>query len=1015
MALNMLGMGGVTKNLDATAAKISNIRKDLERIEKLLGQIGGKAGAVNNKVGAPSGLPSSSMFGGTNALFSGQTPIANAPSWSSAIAGRLGPTKVGLLGVGLAAGSTAWNALPDLEQVKTQQQALFQAGLSYARPDYRRMNSMLSTAFGGYASGIGSQQQSLAILSQMGLGNVNNAQDMRFMNSLAATSLITGKSQVQLATDAQALVTPRNKNFLRPYIGPTTTADGRPLALGDIANRIATRSLGANWTQAQLEEALRKGFSKDFESLGGQAGDAISLLRASAAHGGKPITSTGQVESMGLAGKYNPNAITQKGLGNQTDLISASSTPMLTAFEQTTAALNQFRQVMESASAVLARLAYAKGATQTFQGDSMGGAIGGGLSLAGSAIGTALAMKGGGKLVSKLGGKFFGKMGGKAGAAAAAKSGAKMSGKTLGKTLGIASIGAVIDGYDGYQDAANSNGFWKGALISTGTGAVGGGIAGAIGGAGIGAVPGAAIGAAVGFGSYSLGHLAHSLFGSDPSPTVEGGGAGADGGGAGGGRSGTGLIDFATGFVGTPYVWGGRSPKGWDCSGFTQYVFGKYGVTLKRTSDQQYQQGTPVQSLAQAQPGDLLFFRFKDGAKKVVNHVGIYMGGGKMVHAASRKSGTKVATLTKYFLSALVGIRRVMGGKAGRSNNTQNNLTAGSANLNSRGDAWQDANGSGAASALGYGSVSAANISISTFGGLAASASSIASVVAGSGSVGALMMSGGGASVAAPDFGSGSGSGSSVPSGSVNVKTNTNTPRSTSGGLVGNSNAERAFRYLEGKSFTDEAAAGVVGNLMQESGVNPRSRQHGGGPGRGIMQWSVNQRWKQLLNWAGKGNRDPWALGTQLDWMYKEMGSYGVLGKLSHMRDVRAATKYFEDTMEKAGKPNMAARYRYADDALKSYGNDGNLKKYSSGAWAISNDQIAKIHRGEMILPASIAEAVRTSLRSGLQGGRGSSGTRQVIIQVQVKEASDAEAIALARKVKAIIDEDAEYSSIGGV
>lgn len=1029
MSLNMLGMGGgVTKNLDATSAKISAIRKDLERISKLLGQIGGQAGNVNGKVGgAGSSLPSSSMFGG-NALFPSTTQVTTAPNFSTAVASKLGPKGVGAAGTVLAVGSTAWNALPNLNDVITQQQAAFQAGLGNANPDYRRMNSMLSNAFGGYASSIGSQQRSAAILSQMGIGNVENKQDFAFMNSLAATSLLTGKSQDQLALDSQALMAPRNKNFLRPYIGMTTSADGRSMDLATIADRIATRSLGANWNQATLDEALRKGFgqSPQMQALGNLAPDAIMHLRTSASHGGKPISSTDQMKAQKLAGKDNPNAISQSALGSQTKVISAYSETMLTAFEKTTSALNSFRSALENSAAFLGPIAAGKAAAQTFSGDPMGNAIGGGMSMLGSTVGTVLGMRYGGKLLGSALGKSAPKAGGsvmsRAGSVASRimtsanlKSSGKFLGETGGKTMGksIAGVGIALNAWDGWQNKEDDKGFWGGALTATGTGAVGGGMAGLLAGpaAPVSVPVAAGIGAVTGFLGYAGGYLANDLFG---------GGAAGDSASSGGApKTGAGLVDMATGYVGTPYVWGGKSPKGWDCSGFTQYIFKKHGVTLQRTSDQQYRQGTPVHSLAQAQPGDLLFFKFKDGQKKVVNHVGIYMGGGKMVHAAGRKSGTKVASLTKYFLSALVGIRRILGGKAGRSNNNQSNITSGASNMNSRGDAWSDANGSGpATSAIGYGTLAAANIGVSSYGGLSASTSSVASLLATSSSVSALM-NGGGASTAVPEFNgrSSGGPGNSADSGAVTVKTNSNSAYTTSTSvLTGNSNAERTFRYLEGKNFTDQSAAGVVGNLMQESGVNPRSQQHGGGPGRGIMQWSVNQRWKQLTNWANKQHRDPWSLGTQLDWMYKEMGSYGVLGKLSGMRDVRGATKYFEDTMEKAGKPNMAARYDFAERALRSYGNDGNVKKYSSGSWAISNDQIAKIHQGEMILPASIAEAVRTSLRSGLQGGSGTSGSgRSVVIQVQIKDASDAEAIALARKVKAILDEDADYKTIGGL
>ena len=72
--------------------------------------------------------------------------------------------------------------------------------------------------------------------------------------------------------------------------------------------------------------------------------------------------------------------------------------------------------------------------------------------------------------------------------------------------------------------------------------------------------------------------------------------------------SGSAIVGEASKFLGVPYVWGGSSPSGFDCSGLVQYVFSELGVELPRGSVDQSEVGTPVASLAQAQPGDLLFF-----------------------------------------------------------------------------------------------------------------------------------------------------------------------------------------------------------------------------------------------------------------------------------------------------------------------------------------------------------------------------------------------------------------------
>ena len=90
------------------------------------------------------------------------------------------------------------------------------------------------------------------------------------------------------------------------------------------------------------------------------------------------------------------------------------------------------------------------------------------------------------------------------------------------------------------------------------------------------------------------------------------------------------VADAAT-YVGVPYQWGGTSPTtGFDCSGLVQHVYGDLGVSLPRTSQEQSTVGQPVTSLAQAKPGDLLFF---EPGPSGPGHVGIYIGNGEMIDA----------------------------------------------------------------------------------------------------------------------------------------------------------------------------------------------------------------------------------------------------------------------------------------------------------------------------------------------------------------------------------------------
>ena len=119
------------------------------------------------------------------------------------------------------------------------------------------------------------------------------------------------------------------------------------------------------------------------------------------------------------------------------------------------------------------------------------------------------------------------------------------------------------------------------------------------------------------------------------------------------------VVEAAYAFRGTRYVMGGTSRSGFDCSGFVRYILSATdGVALPRTATEQYFHGTPV-SEAQAQPGDLVFF--KNTYKPGISHVGIYVGGGRFVHAANAHKGVRADSLNSpYYQAHFAGIRRVL-------------------------------------------------------------------------------------------------------------------------------------------------------------------------------------------------------------------------------------------------------------------------------------------------------------------------------------------------------------------
>ena len=119
-------------------------------------------------------------------------------------------------------------------------------------------------------------------------------------------------------------------------------------------------------------------------------------------------------------------------------------------------------------------------------------------------------------------------------------------------------------------------------------------------------------------------------------------------------------VQLALTYLGYPYVYGGNSPKGFDCSGFTSYIYKQFGISLNRSAANQLDNGTPV-SMSELIPGDLVLFKKAGTGSKRASHVGIYIGNHQFVHASTYGVGVIINDLSDaYYTTGFVGGRRVV-------------------------------------------------------------------------------------------------------------------------------------------------------------------------------------------------------------------------------------------------------------------------------------------------------------------------------------------------------------------
>jgi hypothetical protein len=173
-------------------------------------------------------------------------------------------------------------------------------------------------------------------------------------------------------------------------------------------------------------------------------------------------------------------------------------------------------------------------------------------------------------------------------------------------------------------------------------------------------------------------------------------------------------------------------------------------------------------------------------------------------------------------------------------------------------------------------------------------------------------------------------------------------------------NEKTAFNFFVSKGLTKDQAAGIVGNLIQESDVDPTIEQYGGGPGRGIAQWSEGGRWNadhddNVLWYADKEGQSPDSLMLQLNFIWYELTEKGYgLDTLRRAGSVSAATVDFQTDFEGCGECDQSNRIAYAEEVLSAYGGGGSSGGGKSGGGSSPHGCYSDTRGKEMVANACV-------------------------------------------------------------
>ena len=917
-------------DLKSVSDDLAKVLKQLSQVDDVLKKINKNAGSAMSSVrstaaggdrsltvGSTSMMPWSSKVNvttagdgvnGGGASFNGSDVISKYKKAGGGVAGNLLQGALGVVGSVAGAG---YAAIPSLNSVVTQASGFYDATLG-ARAGTSR-STIAQATFSAMGGGLTSQYgaaNSAAILSHYGItpGSSFYTQTLRGVGNLA--KYMNMPNEQAAAGLAQAYTGSSSSRLLSMGIWTTNPNTGKKATPGQIMSQYYNVVTAGN-PRASLEEV-------NASILGGHLGASIDAtfgtdsvmgeyarryFRERAKGNVLDITSDAQMNRLigqqAASGNANPQAAQQQINNSQAQLTQAWEQPLLDGFQKAADAITAMNTALANVDpAVKQMLGGMKGFLEGLQQSPTGAAATG---AAGGILGGLLTSAGG--ILGALGASRLAK----------GAKGLLSKGGTIAKGakfFGLGSLGAL--GLDWIQGPLNSLGERMGvtpggnidktgntALTTAKWAAAGLGVGGPWG-----AVAGTAIGIGKGLYDNFYGHGTAS----SQTNVINGGATGATGGvtGMGGATAGS-VAAYASQFVGAEYKWGGNDPSGWDCSGFVKYVYARYGVNLPRTAAEQARAGTAVASLAEAVPGDLLFFHFGSGTE-YIDHVAIYAGNGEMVEAANQNAGTR---RSKVPMSNLVTIRRVLGGENGQANSgIRDFLAAGSMGILAGGSSL----------AVGNTGVSGSSFNLSALMGSTMSTSSL--VFSGAGISAAYNGASGGAASTA---GTGTGSGATLGGG-------------------GSMEGDALANILRAAGFQGNSLAIAWSIVKAESGGNPRAHNPKP-PDNSYGLFQIN-----MLGSMGPDRRKRYGLSSNEELFDPATNARVAWDISNHGTNWKPWSTYLHGTYKQFLSKAPSA---------------------SGGLLDQTHDQVYNVHEGESVLTAQQTTLLKRAVSEVLSGGGG--------------------------------------------